>query len=197
MGIVEYRKGDHASGFIGFRVTRTICGSDDNRQRYYPLSRYTRHEAESRAISQDKEWAKEATKMLRKRKITGTVWKTKPGPNALANGLVAWIDVYKKVRGGELRTYFTVAFFVKKIGYGHGYLRFNIRRLGYDNAWKLAVREYAKIHGLSDYQARIVRANKPDKSLFYGYLLRRVRKQGHTLSLAKLRGFMGDVEKQH
>lgn len=150
MAVIYYAEGEHDAGFVGFRVATTIGLDSDYRQAYFSLNQYSYFNAHRLAHQQDNKWRLEAAQV--KLESMTTKRRKNAGPHIISQGLRAKIGVERKMRGGELRAYFTPCFSVKVPGYGKGEVVFRITSLGYIEAYERAVGLYCEIHNLTDTQ---------------------------------------------
>ena len=182
MAVIEYKEGEHGGGFIGFRVARTIGTASDYRQEYFSLSDYPRAEARSLANELEDVWKQEAREVLQSKTRNIYMSRPKAGVHIIADGFRASIGIERKVRGGELRTYFVPCFLVKMPGYGKSNITYRIRKLGYKSAYVKAAKKYGDIHNLSTNDRLALIAKEPNKGVFTDYLLKKIRGNGHKLS---------------
>lgn len=68
MSIRFYDKGEHRSGFVGFRVTREIYGCSTTRQKYFSLNDYSYADAYTLAHDLNSEWDLESEREKAKRR---------------------------------------------------------------------------------------------------------------------------------
>ena len=172
MAVIEYKEGEHPQGLIGFRVARTL-GSDKERKEYFFSASVYGARAQQLARTKDQELASIAAENRRQNALK------RKSDYQFATGFCAKLLVERKVRGGELRTYFCPAFCVSDSGRDRS---FRIPKWGYQNAWSKAVSHFIETRGLDGNEALSLLARKPDKNIFTGTLLSRIRKRGHKLS---------------
>ena len=182
MAVIEYKEYEHDGGFVGFRTVRTIGTEKDYRQKYFSLQDYTYTTAKRLAHELDEKWKREAEKVIKSKAKDIYKPRTKKDLHIIAEGFRAYIEVDKKIRAGELRTYYSPCFLVKVPGAGKGDLSFRPRKLGYQGAYVKAVKKYCEIHKLSSGDKLALLAKQPDKSLFTAHLLNKLRKRGYKLS---------------
>lgn len=190
MAIIEYKLGEHQSGFVGFRVARTIGDQADYRQEYFALSEYSRADARRFAKELDHEWQLEAKEVLKSKKKNIYTDSLKYKKNVFAIGLRASIEVEHKFRGGEDRAYFAPCFLVKKPGIGKSCITYRIRKLGFECAYIEAVTKYCELHDLSDEDEAVLLSRQPDRTLFTNTLLKELRTRGYKLSKKALEEMM-------
>lgn len=172
MAVIEYKEGEHPQGLIGFRVARTL-GSDKKRKEYFFSISVYGEAAEGLARQRDAELAEIAKNNRAKNALK------RKSSYQFATGFCAKILVERKVRGGELRTYFSPAFSVTHNGVEKA---FRIPKWGYNAAWSKAVNYFAETRNLDGNESLSLLARKPEKSLFTGALLSRARARGHKLT---------------
>lgn len=176
MAVIEYKEGDHPQGLIGFRVARTL-GSDKHRKEYFFSTSVYGSEAAELARVKDAELAEIAKQNRAKNALK------RKSPYQFATGFCAKILVERKVRGGEMRTYFSPAFCVTHNGAEKA---FRISKWGFNTAWSKAVSYFVETRGLDGNESLSLLARKPDLKLFTGTLLNRTRSRGHKLSKRQL-----------
>lgn len=180
MAVIEYKKGEHPQGLIGYRVARTL-GSDSQRKEYFFSTSVHGSKAEELARAKDRELAELAQKNRRLNSLK------RKSPYQFATGFCAKILVERKVRGGETRTYFCPAFCVSHDGRDKA---FRIPKLGFSGAWGKAVNYFAESRGLNGNEALSLLARKPDKSVFTGTLLQKTQSRGHKLTPKRLKDML-------
>ena len=180
MAVIEYKDGEHPQGLIGFRVARTL-GSDKKRKEYFFSTSVYGEQASTLAREKDSELAQIALENRAKNALK------RKSPYQFATGFCAKILVERKVRGGELRTYFSPAFCVTRNGVEKA---FRIPKWGYHTAWTKAVNHFAETRGLDGNEALSLLARKPDTSLFTGALLTKTVERGHHLSKKQLQDLL-------
>lgn len=179
MAVIFYDEGEHAAGFIGFRVATTIGSDDEYRQKYYSLNNYSYAAAEKLAHAQDAIWRAEAEEINRFNKLHQR--KKHWGKNIIVEGLRAYIGVESKVRKGEKKWYFYPIFLVTKPGYGKGDISYRTSVHGYKKAYQLAVTEYCRIHDLKTADRKRLLEMIPCETIFSEYLLEKVKERGHKI----------------
>ena len=172
MAVIEYKKGEHPQGLIGFRVARTL-GSDSARKEFFFSTSVYGDAAANLAYEKDAELAEIAKQNRAKNALK------RKSAYQFATGFCAKILIEKKVRGGELRTYFSPAFSVTHKGVEKA---FRIPKWGFHAAWSKAVSYYVESRQLDGNESLSLLARKPEVSLFTGTLLKRVRARGHKLT---------------
>lgn len=172
MAVIEYKKGEHPQGLIGFRVARTL-GSDSARKEFFFSTSVYGEEAARLASEKDTELAEIAKKNRAKNALK------RKSAYQFATGFCAKILIEKKVRGGELRTYFSPAFSVTHKGVEKA---FRIPKWGFHTAWSKAVSYYVESRQLDGNESLSLLARKPEMSLFTGTLLKRAKARGHQLT---------------
>lgn len=184
MTVIFYDHGQHDTGFVGFRVARTIGTNGEYRQKYFSLNKYSYGKAARLAHDLNDKWEAEASavKHIAKLAQRRRSW----GPNVIVNGLRAVISVERKIRGGQKRAYFSASFNVKKIGCGKGDIAFRTSVHGYEGAFELAVIKYSEIHSLSDTERLELLSKIPSPTVFTGYLLDRLHSNGHQVSAPEI-----------
>ena len=177
MAVIEYREGQHPQGLVGFRVARTL-GSDKSRKEFFFSIGVYGDKAHQLAVEKDRELASIA---LANRRVNSLKRKSN---YQFATGFCAKILVERKTRSGGLRTYFCPAFCVSQ---GGGDRAFRIPKWGYPLAWSKAVSFFAETRGLDANEALSLLARKPERSVFTGTLLKKIRQRGHKLTARKLK----------
>ncbi len=182
MAVIEYKAGEHGGGFVGFRVARTIGVESDYRQEYFSLSDYSRAEARRLANELEASWKQEAQDVIKSKRKNINTPRSKSDGHIIADGFRAGIGIERKVRSGVLRTYFVPCFWVKIPGVGKSNMTFRIRKYGFKSAYIKAATKYGEIHQLSTNDRLALIAREPEKELFTGSILRKLRKNGHKLT---------------
>ncbi len=181
MTILEYKKDEHPSGFIGFRVVRTLGANDDYRQKYFSINKYGYDAAKVAAQAQDLEWKKVAENNKKNFKNKLNV-KKNSNPGVIVNGLRAYIIAEKKLRREGYKHYYTPCFIVKKPGVGNPDITFRITKHGYRSAYVKAVKKYCELHALGNNDKLRMIALLPDRSLFMNDMLKNLRDRGHKMT---------------
>tara|TARA_R110002073_G_scaffold27369_1_gene88432 strand:+ start:60 stop:617 length:558 start_codon:yes stop_codon:yes gene_type:complete len=177
MAVIEYKEGEHPQGLIGFRVARTL-GSDNHRKEYFFSLSVHGAKAEALAKAKDQELAEIAQQNRRTNSLK------RKSPYQFATGFCAKILVERKVRGGEMRTYFCPAFCVSHGGKDKA---FRIPKLGFSGAWSKAVNYFALTRELNGNEALSLLARKPEKSVFTSTLLKKTQSRGHKLTSRRIK----------
>jgi len=180
MAVIEYKKGEHPQGLVGFRVARTL-GSDNQRKEYFFSISVHGSKAEDLARTKDQELSELARKNRRLNSLK------RKSPYQFATGFCAKILVERKVRGGETRTYFCPAFCVSYDGRDKA---FRIPKLGFSGAWAKAVNYFAESRSLNGNEALSLLARKPDKSIFIDTMLKKTQSRGHKLTSRRLKDML-------
>lgn len=190
MGVIKYDEGEHGGGFIGFRVSRTVGINTDYRNRYFTEKKHGWPEAERLAGLQDKKWEKQALEFRRSSRLLEVIKTPKnPAPNIIVSGFRAVIEVDKKTRAGELRTYFSPGFTITGLSAKTTEF-FRIKRLGYQGAYIKAAKKYCDLHNIPTNARLSLIAKKPDKEIFTGFLRQRAISNGHRLTLKTLNAIL-------
>ncbi len=176
MAVIEYKKGEHPQGLIGFRVARTL-GSNDQRKEFFFSKSVYGDDASRLAHEKDSDLEKIAIQNRAKNALK------QRSPHQFATGFCAKILIEKKVRGGELRTYYSPAFSVTYKGTEKA---FRIPKWGFNTAWSKAVSHYAESRQLDGNESLSLLARKPEMSIFTGVLIKRVRAHGHQITKKQL-----------
>jgi len=191
MGILRYAVGHHAGGFIGYRVTRTIGSNKDHRTRYFSEKKLGWKEALRQAELQDEKWAKAALLKRRSMRVIAVNESKKTGSKSIiVDGFRAIIEVDRAFRAGEYRTYFSPGFQVWGLSTKIPFF-FRIKKLGYRCAYIKAAEKYSDIHELSANSRLALVAKMPDRSLFTGFLRKRLASNGHRLTIKALNELLG------
>lgn len=172
MAVIEYKEGDHPQGLVGFRVARTL-GSDKERKEFFFSTSVYGKDAERLAREKDAELAEIAKQNRAKNALK------RKSSYQFATGFCAKILVERKTRGGELRSYFSPAFSVTHNGVEKA---FRIPKWGFNTAWSKAVAYFVETRNLDGNESLSLLARKPEKRLFTGTLLTKVRARGHKLN---------------
>lgn len=181
MAVIEYRKGDHPGGFIGFRVTRTVGVTNDWRQAYFGLSDFSHPTAYRLAHELHARWEAEAEQVRKQNRVLNR-GPFRRGETSVACGLTIHAGVERKWRAGERRAYPVFGFAVRR-GRGVGAQVFRISTQGYDGAWDAAVSAYVKRHELDAEETALLRRQKPSPKQFAAVAVRRLEHQGLVLAL--------------
>jgi len=183
MAIFQYKAGEHPGGFVGFRVVCTV--GDEYRQKYFSLRKVKaaqKSAVKKEAQELEAKWSIDAEKIRKERAILGDHPNVKKVHATGYTGLRCVILCEKKKRANEIRYYYAPAFVAR----GKGEKAFRISRLGYDKAWKEAVKFYAENHDLPrGLKPKILKA-MPDKSQFRK-IRNDMRKKGHDIDLDVLK----------
>ena len=139
MAVIEYLEGQHASGFVGFRVDTTIDGK--RYQEYFSLNHFSYNKAKRLATDLNEKYRKKAEEKNHYNRIYGKLKK-----NQIARGLTAAIRRETKYsRDGE---YYTICYFpVFNVCRGVGDTQvFRISSEGYQEAFINAVDCFCNHH---------------------------------------------------
>ncbi len=184
MAVIFYDEGDHPAGFVGFRVATTMGVATELKQTYYSLNEYSYSRAHALAHAQNDEWRSQAEHNKRLARLEG------PSNKASAGGIVTGLRAGFRVERGRKAhyvTYITPAFFVQNIGYGKGDKLFRITTLGFEKAYREAVRYYATIHDLSQEEMLDVEGRRPDESLFTDELFVELILKGYLITKSEIK----------
>ncbi|TBW57463.1 hypothetical protein EZI54_07330 [Marinobacter halodurans] len=169
MGIRFYNKGEHAGGFVGFRVSRSVDGKP--RQEYFKVTdtdpesiNYKRGKLEAYRLALA--WEEEAQEKEYQRFVNEDSPQTTPerasGVHRLTLGFVQdkrknWVPAFI-VTGGSDRA---VEGRVRRI-----YRVFTMQSSGLKEAWSKAVHFWAEVHDIHEADRRRVLINSPDPTKF-------------------------------
>lgn len=173
MTVMIYNEGDHAAGFIGIRVVRSVGG--EYRQKYYKLRNgdktYVTLTREKQLIREakalDKVWEKEQiehTVQYRANNIFKDHGATKIKIGVY--GIRPHINIMSGHTPNQKRFYYTPAFAVKIPGGGKGAKLFYPGKLGYFGAWRASVDYLCKIRALGENVRNRLLALPPDRNVF-------------------------------
>jgi len=184
MSVIKYKIGEHGSGFVGYRVARTIGDNADYRQKYFSFKYYGEDAAKKLAYSLDKRWQSEAIKVRRYKELLYGLRLNddERRPHVIAKGLRGSILVERKYREGRMKTYFAPGFHAAPRGHGRSERFFRIGKWGFKGAYIKAVAFYAKARQLNAADTLALVARQPEKTLFTEYLLPQCQDRGHDLS---------------
>ena len=192
MGIRVYEVGEHPAGFVGIRISRKV--GVDNRQNYlsYKASGkvVTKKEKErlmKKAQQLFRGWDKEAVVISKENSIKKRIESNHPNIKRVHatgyTGLRCVILCERKMRGGELRAYYSPAIVVRL---GRRERAFRLSKYDVNTAWKDAVAQYGKHYKIDDADLKRIIKDCPDKGQF-----RKIRtsmnKQGHEIPLDALK----------
>ena len=165
MAVIEYREGEHKSGFIGFRVDTTVGG--ERWQEYFSINEYDYEDAKQRAHALNDEWRAIAEEHNLIHRLQD-MWLQ----NQICIGLMAQLkrNTYTTDDGIDRSAYDPV-FAVSRGGYGNPQ-SFYIRKMGYQHAYRSAVRLFCEFHGYSHHIEKKLFQRQPDPELFTGYLFK-------------------------
>ena len=165
MAVIEYKKGEHAAGFTGFRVDTTVGG--ERCQEYFSIKEYDYQDAKDKAHALNDEWraiAKEHNLIHRLQDM----WLS----NQICIGLTA--DIARRARilvSGVSSTSNCPIFKVSTGGYGNP-KSFYIRKMGYQHAYRSAVRFFCEFHGYSHHIEKKLFHRQPETEIFTGFLFK-------------------------
>lgn len=188
MPVYRYNKGEHNGGFVGLRVA--VMVNKELKQKYFSfrvdgtrVSLDDEKKLEEQAKQLEDSWKYQQKPAIEKRlneadECTTSIYSTG------IRGIRMKFITEKRIRAGELRTYYTPVFIVsgsnnnKKFG-----KKFNILTQGYQPAWMYAVLYYAMNKNLSDPGKLIERLPPVEKfMIIVGHML----KLGHKVPKRRL-----------
>ncbi|MFK4131924.1 hypothetical protein ACI2KR_06470 [Pseudomonas luteola] len=185
MTVIFYAKGEHPSGFIGYRVSTSVGHGEDRRQNYFALSMYSVEEAYKLAHERNDKLREEAEIVKRKRGLLQG--RPKGGAGVLAMGFRAG---FKIERGRKSKSYdrprITPCFIVPNPGHGNGDKKFLTTVHGFDGAFNAAAQHYCELHELEPHEKKIIFSKKPDKELFIYTLRLGLLKKGIIVTAAEI-----------
>jgi hypothetical protein len=188
MAIRVYGVGEHPSGFIGIRVTRSFAGQ--YRQAYFsfrqeggmaPVERQKSLMAEAEAL--EAQWKKESEEHKYQTRLRVAHPNTKPGRSVGVEGITAEFAVDNS---GQTRSYYYPGFRVSQPGPGSRaatHVRFS--QYGYEGAWKTAVELWAERYGILPKDKRRILRNMPPREHFTA-LRKQMNREGHSIPMDAL-----------
>lgn len=188
MAIRVYQEGEHPSGFVGIRVTRSFGGK--YRQTYFSFRKSGGfiNAKEQKALMQqaealEEQWKAESLQARYESRLTSAHPNTKPYRSVGVEGITAEFAVDNS---GPERVYYYPGFRVSQPGVKSGaarHIRFSLH--GYSGAWKLAVEMWAERYNILPKDKNRVLKNMPDPSQFVA-LRRQMNKEGHDIPTTAL-----------
>lgn len=188
MAIRVYQEGEHPSGFIGIRVTRSFGGK--YRQSYFSFRKNGGFISvkEQKALMQEAEsleeqWKQESQQARYESRLSAPHPNTKPFRSVGVEGITAEFAVDNS---GPDRMYYYPGFRVSQPGVKSGaarHIRFSLH--GYTGAWKLAVEMWAERYSILPKDKKRVLKNMPDPNQFVA-LRRQMNKEGHDIPTTAL-----------
>lgn len=144
MSVYHYKEKEHPGGFIGYRVVVSLTGQK-TRQQYFSEAKHGA-QAQALAVETEARWLKERQPAANEKRVYGD----DPRAN-IALGFRAAIICDTKKRAGAIRVYATPMFIVRSPvnEETRAQQMFNIRRMGYRNAFMAALKAYGDHHSLS------------------------------------------------
>jgi len=188
MAIRVYGVGEHPSGFIGIRVTRSFAGQ--YRQAYFSFrqeggmataERQKSLMAEAEAL--ETRWKKESEEHKYQARLSVAHPNTKPGRSVGVEGITAEFAVDNS---GQTRSYYYPGFRVSQPGPGSRaatHIRFS--QHGYEGAWKAAVELWAERYGILPKDKKRILRTMPPRDHF-ATLRKQMNKEGHAIPLEAL-----------
>ena len=181
MSVIEYKKGEHKSGFVSFRVDTTI--NQERYQKYFSLNDYTRTEAQDLANKLNEKWRKSAEDNTKHMRIYGYL-----KPYQMAKGLTASIKRETKHSIHETKVTYIPCFMVSMNGNNKD---FRIHYEGYREAYRKAVDTFCEYHGYKDKDRRELIKRLPDFCLFTDYLYNLAKKKYPDVQLRDIKERIG------
>ena len=188
MAIRVYGVGEHPSGFIGIRVTRSFAGQ--YRQAYFSFrqeggiataERQKSLMTEAEAL--EARWKKESEEHKYQSRLSLAHPNTKPGRSVGVEGITAEFAVDNS---GQTRSYYYPGFRVSQPGPGSRaatHIRFS--QHGYEGAWKAAVELWAERYSILPKDKKRILRNMPPREHFSA-LRKQMNKEGHAIPLEAL-----------
>lgn len=181
MAVIKYARGEHPSGFIGYRAATTMGRDGDYRQKYFSLDQYG-SEAEYLAHRQNRRWRAVAEQLKTYRRIVDPTHKnTKEGVTGIT-GMFMQNDYYLPRNGGavNIRPKVVVSYLdkdgVRKMkSYGvkaQGGLR---------QAWLKACKFYATVYKVRPRDYTLMRKEIPSEDAVATYLAKKAREAGYNV----------------
>ena len=188
MAIRVYQEGEHPSGFVGIRVTRSFGGK--YRQTYFSFrkSGSVIPAKEQKVLLQqaqalEEQWKAESIQARYESRLTSAHPNTKPHRSVGVEGITAEFAVDN---AGPDRVYYYPGFRVSQPGVKSGaarHIRFSLH--GYTGAWQLAVEMWAERYNILPKDKKRVLKNMPDPNQFVA-LRRQMNKEGHEIPTTAL-----------
>lgn len=188
MAIRVYQEGEHPSGFIGIRVTRSFAGR--YRQTYFSfrkkggfVSAKEQKALMEQAEALEEQWKAESQQAKYESRLTEAHPNTKPYRSVGVEGITAEFAVDNS---GPGRVYYYPGFRVSQPGVKSGaarHIRFSMH--GYTGAWRMAVDLWAERYNIQPKDKRRVLKNMPDPQQFVS-LRRQMNKEGHDVPTTAL-----------
>lgn len=184
MSVFYYGPGDHDSGFVGFRVTRSWNG--DYRQRYFSTNmaelqsdsdRYFKYQR-LQAEYQDTVWAIESLEHQYHQFVTTNKSNTKPERGVGVHGIVI---MFATAYGGKYAPGFGVSRPDKP------QKRFMLKDHLFSDAWRLAVNHWADENSIADEDRTRVLGNPPHPDQFKRLRHQMVNEEGRNVPVEALR----------
>lgn len=169
MTVIYYAKGEHASGYVGYRAVTTL-GDGEYKQAYFS--------SKAKATKKNNEWREKAEETKKARKL-----QEKKAENYIALNFRAVIRSQREKLSNGYTTYVSPAFVVGAGKQKH----FPIgRKYTFDEAFTLAVNAYCTMYDFDDKAKQELLSRKPEKELFTGYLYKESIANGVKVDLVDL-----------
>lgn len=188
MAIRVYQEGEHPSGFIGIRVTRSFAGK--YRQTYFSFRKkggiMTAREQKvlmQQAEALEEQWKADSQLAKYESRLSVAHPNTKPCRSVGVEGITAEFAVDNS---GPERVYYYPGFRVSQPGIKSGaarHIRFSLH--GYTGAWELAVDLWAERYSILPKDKKRILKNIPDPKQFMA-LRRQMNKEGHDIPTSAL-----------
>lgn len=188
MAIRVYQEGEHPSGFVGIRVTRSFGGK--YRQTYFSFRKsggfLTAREQKvllQQAEALEEQWKAESVQAKYLSRLTEAHPNTKPHRSVGVEGITAEFAVDNS---GPERVYYYPGFRVSQPGVKSGaarHIRFSM--YGYSGAWDMAVELWAERYSILPKDKKRILKNIPDPNQFVA-LRRQMNKEGHDIPTTAL-----------
>ena len=188
MPIYRYNEGEHGGGFIGLRVA--VLVNKELKQKYFsftvegsPVSLDEEKTLEEKAKQLEDSW-KYQQKSASEKRLNKAEEHAPSIYSTGVRGIKMKFITEKRIRAGELRTYYTPVFIVsgsndnKRFG-----KKFNILTQGYQSAWSYAVLYYAMNKDLTDPNNVLERLPPVEKFMI---IIKEMRKTGHKVPKRRL-----------
>ena len=179
MAIIEYRRGEHPGGFVGYRLVVSKGQAGDVVQRYFSTLRQPNQEALRRARYWESRYQKQVYRKKYQRVLSPELALKSRDPGRVVPGLRAILRVLHRQAGPVLNPAFVVRRYVGKSQ--GGYHCFPVCMYGYAEAWELAVDQYLReVGGEAEFsRSQLLRA-RPLPELFTGPLATSRRQSGYS-----------------
>lgn len=186
MAVIEYKAGQHPLGLVGFRVACTLGSDKRRRERFISIKSRGYDKAKQKAEQLNREFQQEAEEYKRQQRHKSRSKRAIENKAIIVDGLRANIHVAIDKRCAKPTTRFTPCFLVTTPKRGTADTIIRISKHGYQNAYIKAVMLFCERYDVPEENALSLMAKIPNRDIFTGFLLKRVKSNGHKLTRKQL-----------